>query len=359
MEIISIDAGNGSTTGVRVDNGTIRKTTFPSVRATSSGTSLNIGDLEEVPNYVIWGGTKYVYGDGVIDIGSGVVERHMDLERTGNELHQFLLAVATGNLGIMNQDVHLITYAPPAVYKIATENINRWLMDKKRNRVKIQFKNDSVPREWEYTKTTIIPEGVAAAMCFVIDDNGSPINTNILDGYTLVLDIGVYTLDAILLKNGKFVSETLDRATHINSGINEFIRKPLLIDIKENPILHGMTIDHVDLMIRNGIRTGNYIIEYGNITINCEKAIKSLSQLYCDFISNKVIDSDFSGARNIKNILVVGGGAHFVSGRLEEMYPDKVVNYKDTPGVSNLNPIEFNAIGGLRYAIMKSNGSEE
>src|ERR1041385_9576659 len=91
-QIASVDAGNGGTNAVLARPGGNHKTFYePSVRAAASGDSLGLGKEWEIDyEYVDWNGHRYVTGDDVIRVTRRALERHMGINRYGNEFHQFL-----------------------------------------------------------------------------------------------------------------------------------------------------------------------------------------------------------------------------------------------------------------------------
>src|SRR5690606_37624936 len=113
--LVSCDPGNGGTNAVLArDNGRHKSIYFPSVRAAATGDSLGLGkDLELDYRYVDWYGHRYVIGDDVLRVTRRHLERHTGTNRYGNELYQFLVAVALGEMGIREGTVDLTLFAPP------------------------------------------------------------------------------------------------------------------------------------------------------------------------------------------------------------------------------------------------------
>ena len=192
--IISCDAGNGGTTAVMArDNGRYKSTYFPSVRAAATGDSLGLGqDLELDYTYVDWYNHRYVIGEDVLRITRRHMERHQGPNRYGNELHQFLIATAIAQLGVRKGSVDLTLFAPPGMYLDAKQTMTERINNS--GEVSIQLKGDRKPRSWTYDQITVWPEGVGAVACFVLDEQGEMIETDILDGETVVIDLGAYTL---------------------------------------------------------------------------------------------------------------------------------------------------------------------
>ncbi|NIV28736.1 MAG: hypothetical protein GWN58_04220, partial [Anaerolineae bacterium] len=82
-------------------------------------------DLELQYDYVDWGGHRYVVGDDVVRITRRNLERHQGAFRYGDEFHQFLVAVAVGQLGVRKGAVDLTMFAPPGMYVHARDLIQK------------------------------------------------------------------------------------------------------------------------------------------------------------------------------------------------------------------------------------------
>ena len=246
----SVDAGNGGTNAVLIKGkGRMRRYYEPSVRAVATGDSLGLGDdLELQYDYVDWYGHRYVTGDDVIRITRRNLERHVGAGRYGNEFHQFLVAVALAKLGIRSGTVDLTVFAPPGLYRDFKPAIQENFLEHD-GETEIRLKNDREPRVWNYANVTVWPEGIGAAACFILDKDGELVESDILAGETVILDIGVFTLDALRLTNGNFNPEALEHATWEDAGINVHLRQPILRAIKQNSDeFANTTVDDLSLI---------------------------------------------------------------------------------------------------------------
>jgi hypothetical protein len=50
---------------------------------------------------------------------------------------------------------------------------------------------------------------------------------------------------------------------------------------------------------------------------------------------------------------LVGGGSLLVEDYLREWYGDKILNRKQNPTTRKIHPTDFNAVGGLRFALRR------
>jgi hypothetical protein len=353
--IASVDAGNGGTNAVIAkSNGGYKSVYFPSVRAAATGASLGLGkDLELEYEYVDWYGHRYVIGDDVIRVTRRNLERHMGSNRYGNEFHQFLVAVALSRLGVKKGTVDLTLFAPPGLY-VDTKTIMQKRFMEQGGEVEIQLKGDRKPRIWTYENITVWPEGIGAAACFVLDDNGDFIETDVLSGETLILDCGAFTLDALKLVDGNFNPEALQHATWDNAGINIHVREPILRAIKEKSTeFSHLSVDDVDLVLRRGLAEGDYSLKVAGYEVDIESLVDKYVERYAGWIANNILDGVFENLRGIKSLILVGGGAAMIEDFMKEWYGNKLLNRKKHSATKKIHPVDFNAVGGIRFALMR------
>src|SRR5690606_21916256 len=253
--LVSCDAGNGGTNAVMaLDKGRYRSVYFPSVRAAATGASLGLGkDLELDYTYVDWYSHRYVVGEDVLRVTRRHMERHMGKNRYGNEMHQFLVAVALAQLGIRQGGVDLTLFAPPGMYLEAKQLIEQ-RFGSQDGSVEITLKGERKPRRWTYERLTVWPEGIGAVACFILDDNGDMADSDMLDGETVGIAAGAYTLDALKLVNGNFNPEALEFATWEDGGVKAHILDPILRTVRQQgEDFSLLTADDVDRVIRLGL----------------------------------------------------------------------------------------------------------
>lgn len=363
--VVSADAGNGGTNVVLAKkNGGYKSYYEPSVRAVATGESLGLGEEFEVQyEYVDWYGSRYVTGDDVIRVTRRGLERHTGANRYGDEFHQFLVANAIANLGVKKGTVDLTLFAPPGLFRKAKEEIEERFMENE-GEVEIKLKGDRKPRTWVYDNVTVWPEGLGAAICFVVDDQGNPVETDMLAGETVILDIGAFTLDALKLQDGNFNPESLEHATWQNAGVNTHIREPLLRLLHKRHHDFGvLTVDDVDSLVRRGFTKGDFTMRVAGMEVNLENPVGALCERYADWIANNICDGVFNGFQGIKSVILVGGGAVMVADKLQELYgtfnlknPNKggkILDARKHPLTKKVPPVEMNAVGGLRFALMR------
>ncbi len=346
----SVDAGNGVVNAVMMDtNGKLHRFSEPSVRAPVSGQSLGLKGQEMEYTWVDWGANRYATGDEALAVAVRGIERHIGINRYGNEFHQFLVATALAKMGVAEGSVDLTLFAPPGLYldvkPVIVKNFTR-----KHGKVAIKLKGDSQPRVFEYGNVTILPEGIGAAACFVLDEDGNPVETDALNGNVLILDSGAYTLDSTLLRNGSFNPETLQHASWEKSGVHHFVREPVLAAVRAlSSDFELLTVEHIDAVIRQGVQTGDFTLDGADL----KGAIQKHSERYAEWIANSVIDAAFDGLRGIRSLILIGGGALLVEKHLKKWYGDKVLDRKAYPHVKKVAVTDMNAVGGLRRALYR------
>lgn len=350
--VVAVDAGNGGVNALlHRSRGKPVQHYEPSIRAAATGASLGVGEFEMDYSYVDWNGARYVTGDDALKVARRNITRHLGRFRYGDEFHRFLVAVAIARLGIKSGDVNLTLFAPPGVFADVRDRIKEGFKDD----VEIMLKGDKSPRQWRYSNVNVWPEGLAASLCFVLDDNGQQVGGDVLAGDVLILDSGVYTLDAVALHNGNFNPETLDSATFENFGIDRQVRQPLLHYLKEEvPEFVGLTVDDIDRVLRNGFVSGDFTLSHAGKSVDIAPLIEDYRLRFAQDIANAVIDSRFDQLADYRALIVVGGGAALIEDHLRKMYgPEKVLDRRKHASTKKLHPVDMNAIGGLRLALMR------
>lgn len=346
--LASVDAGSGGVNAVILTGR--KRTTFymPSCRAPVTGETLG-SDVDEIAyQYADWYGNRYVFGDDTLKITRSRIEHHIGANRYGNEFHQFLIAVALAKMGVKSGTVDLTVFAPPGIYRQARGH----LLKLKGKTVTIQLRGDKKPREWAYENVAVVPEGIGAAACFVLDEKGQPSNGDFLAGDVMIGDSGVWTLDTILMHNGIFNPETLQHATWQGDGLDTWIRKPLLATVSRISADFAVcTVDDIDLLMRQWVETDEAVLKIAGKEADMTKAIAKLGTRYAEYISNNILDAQYNGLAGIRGLLMIGGGAFFVTKALQEFYPDKVVDFEQY----GLSPVVVNVEGGLRLAQRRVN----
>ena len=352
--IVAVDAGNGFTNAVRAKGKGYESIGFPSVRASVSGDSLGLGEQFEMNvDYVQWSTFRYAVGDDVFT-SRRAIERHQGAFRYGDEFWLFLVSVALGKLlPKKGGSVDLTVFAPPSMFFDAQTGINERMKTIK-NTIAVQFKGDSKPRIFKIEKITVHPEGLGAVGAFALDDTGQAVASDILEGQTVVLDLGMYTLDALSMNNGQFNPESLQSATWEGQGIKTHILDNVLRVVKkQGEDFALLTTDDIDQAMRQGLSTGNYTLVSGASAIDIEAAVKKFAQRYADWIANNIIDGVFNSLRGIKSLILVGGGATLTADFLKEYYSEKLLQVAHHQHVADVLPTELNAVGGVRLAIAR------
>jgi hypothetical protein len=351
QHIVSVDAGNGMTDAVSQKATGYGYARFPSVRATATGDSLGLGQFEQQFNYVDWGGHRYLLGDEAVQGMRRGIERHQGAGRYGDEFHKFLVACSIAKLGITEGAVDLTLFAPPGLYAQAKPLMQKRFAEADGN-VAIKFAKDEKPRKWKYTNVRVWPEGIGAAACFLLDADGCiSSDAQALAGEVLILDLGMHTLDALQMSNGNFNPESLAHATIENGGIKTHVLEPVLRTVKKMGSDYDLiTLDDIDAVLRQGFQSDNWTLVWAGKSIDLREEFQRRFDRYSAWIANTVIDGPFNGLRGLRAAIPVGGGARMVQDNLKKMYEDKILRFGVDGSTRNIDPIDANAIGGLRLA---------
>jgi len=356
MNTVSIDAGNGFTNAATMKGKSVKTIGFPSIRATAQGESLNIDGIAELDyEFYDWSGMRYVVGDDASLISLDIVESHKGYNRYGNEMHCFFIAVALTKLGLKGGDIDLTIFVPPGLYIAQRDGILERFAERD-NQLVIKVKGDRKPRVFDLVNINILPEGLGAMSCFVLDKSGKPTGNTDLAGRVLLLDIGMYTSDAILLQDGAFNQEALSSATTEGFGIFHRILQPLANEVKKKHRDFSLiTPTDIDRVVRNGLKTGDFTLSSGASAVDIAPRYTTLKTAFANTISDVITDSGFSDLRGIDKVIVIGGGAGLLVEKLSSQYEaGKIATFGDFQQVKGISPLEANTIGGLRYALMKA-----
>ncbi len=365
--IAAVDAGNGGVNAVltRLQDDkpqTPQADYFPSVRAVIRGKSLGLGASQELQyTPVEWHSQKYIIGDDVTRITKQGLDRFIGKDRYGSEFHQFLVAVALARLGVGGKgeaNVYLSLFCPPGYFAEQRESIKQAFLGKS---ISIQYGDKLY--QFRYGNVAVIPEGQAALFCFNLNQDGSANDKNPLYGDVLFLDSGVYTLDAVLVSDGKVNPQ--QTASYSDKGLDFFIRKPLMQAAHESSReFESVTEDDIDMLIRQYAQAqddqGRWQacnLYHGGYTVDLFSVMQRQIAEYTKWINNNVL-ARYDGLRGIRHVVLVGGGASLITPLMIEMYPDKVKNSSEPPhyAAGRISPVNMNAYGGLRVALAKVRG---
>jgi hypothetical protein len=201
----------------------------------------------------------------------------------------------------------------------------------------------------------VLPEGVGAALCFILNDKGEVQNNDVLSGETVVLDSGAYTLDALKLVDGNINPESLQSATWETGGIDAHIRQPILNIVKKKAEdFANVTVDDIDAVIRSGLETGDYRLRAAGLAVDLKTLIDKHRERFAEWIANNIGDGVFGGFKGIKSVILVGGGATLIGDYMKKWYGDKILDPKKYASTAKIHPVDFNAVGGLRLALMQA-----
>lgn len=358
--IASVDAGNGGTNAILWHNGQqFGPIYFPSIRMEVTGDSLGFGNELSI-DYVDYKGSRYAVGDDVLLFNNPNITAHRGGEnRYGDETQQFLVDTAIAGLGVTAGVVQLILFAPPGVYSEVKDRLAGAFEGRE---VEIQLKDDSGPRRWRYKDVKVLPEGLGALMAFGFTDEGENAFTTVLDGRNLLLDVGLYTVDAVEILNGQVISENKQEMSFRDDGIFKQVLQPVLRYAKT----HGgrdfrdLTAADVDHSLRAGlvgydrrsmsIEKCRFSVRRANKTLDLTDEFQAAFQRLATWL-HSVIDSSFNELAGYSGLFLIGGGADLVREYIRTKYPDRLWDHATIDHIANVEPWDMNIVGGLRYAL--------
>ncbi|MBL8165401.1 MAG: ParM/StbA family protein [Anaerolineae bacterium] len=343
---VSVDVGNG---GVNAVSGA-QDMYMPSVRAAATGDRLDMGGGRQLAATLFrWNGALYAAGPDVLSLNLKRAERHQGENRYGNEFHQFLTAVACARLGAGlkgKSEVALTLFAPPGMYNSAAPHMRKSFLADGGN-VTLQVGDEKKARQWRYTSVDVWPEGMAALMALIYNQRGEPRWADEFGGNLLLLDGGVFTLDALVIQDGNINPEALIHSTKSGQGLRAHVLDQVLRDLKRRGgDFEAVTLDMVDAALRHPQQK----LFIGNVEVEMTGIFAAYAEGYAGWIANEVLDSEFAGLKGINRLVLVGGFADMVYPHLRKWYGEKVFDRQGHDFAKKVHPAYWNSYGGLILA---------
>jgi hypothetical protein len=104
--------------------------------------------------------------------------------------------------------------------------------------------------------------------------------------------------------------------------------------------------------------TGDYHLRVAGYEIDLQSLVEKYSERYAEWIVNNIIDGVFSGLRGIKSAILVGGGVTLAERHLRRWYGDKILDPRQHATTKRIHPVDMNAVGGVRFALMRMKQKE-
>ncbi len=353
-----VDAGHGETYAITYDLAKRKRSesSFPTVRAMTAGETLGLGkDQEHTTKWTEWNGVKYNMGFEAL-LNRNNLEVHEGANRYGNEFHAHMVAAALAEAGLKSTTVDLVVFCPPKMYHNPT--IKQRIEDTFAigNSLEIKVRGDKQPRVYEITRLTIRVEGLMSAFALVSDEKGHLV-TNDLMNSMLIADLGNKTADFAEIVSGRYNLTDLEIATFDKAGIGDRLLSPLLKDLKKaESSFDALTTTDLDRFIRCATN-GYIVIDYAGFNNNDEMTRYVTERYhfwrrnYAEYITNRILDSEFDGMRKFAHTLMIGGGYHLAGDMFRSIYGDKILDTSTIPNVKNILPWQWNAEAAMRAAL--------
>jgi hypothetical protein len=306
---------------------------------------------------------RYATGDqtAMVSNKQSKTERHMGINRYGNEFHRFLVAVALARMGVKSGNIDLTVFAPPKLLK-KENSIAAYVIDQfKQYPATISLKDDKTPRRFTYTDVTVMPEGVAALLAIMYDAEGNPtpLERDFLAGSCKVLDFGTWTFSVTETINGSLNLDDVGNYTFENYGLRAGFFTPMCEEIRSwGGAWEAITEDMLDIVIRHGLDSADPRNPDNWLLSNMAGQSHSILELYniyslryAERLANEVLDNNIDILSSNK-CFAVGGGDRIVVPHLSRFYGKNVFyEVRKHPTVKGIHPAYYNAIGGLRRRI--------
>lgn len=174
------------------------------------------------------------------------------------------------------------------------------LVDKTLN---VEFLYPEMSFDIRYKEVNVMPEGFSSLVACAFDMDKTPLDTDLLTGCTLVIDIGEGTTDLCVTKNGRLLSNSLYT---IGYGGRNLLRSVRNVVVEEMGLR-----DQSDAVYEVLTQTGQYKMVNGmgiDITTQLAGLRNELSRKVCTELTKYLENTEFS-MNDIENVAIVGGGS--------------------------------------------------
>jgi len=244
-------------------------------------------------------------------------------------------------------DVHIVTGLPNEDYDLFfKENLQKFL--EQPFEVEFHLGNQrSLKKKINALSVTIIrqPEGAVTYNQFVFDpEHFLAVSENARD-YIGVIDIGHYTTDYALFREGVIIEDVLlYGSADAVSLVYEKLRRKLMIMFANEYGLPGFKA--TDKELDEAIRTG--IIRYNGVEFDCTEQVQETAKEVAQKIAKEVLTTWSTETSRLDVILVTGGGSHvFAEYLAEEFEQNKRQGFKVLEALQFSNVIGFYMYGAI------------
>lgn len=249
-------------------------------------------------------------------------------ERTGTPVVETLLCVVLHKLGVAG-DVKLVTGLPVS-----------WYADKDKLTAQLggehDYSVDGEPHQINVTDVAVVPQPFGSFFSAILDVKGRMTNPGLAFSRVAILDVGMHTTDFALADDLRYIEKSSGSIETAMAKAYELIAREL-----QERYNRDMSVHAIDEALRNGATVDVYDQEH-DIADLAQSALESVAQV----ILAKAMTL-WGDARDIKRLLVTGGGAYVLGDYIKEQYPHAVTTQE--PGLCN-------ARGFRQYGLHKWKG---
>jgi len=210
----------------------------------------------------------------------------MNENKAQSEVAEILMKAAIGAVGEQSKKINIVTGLPFSMHSTQKEEMEKLIKNINNQNVStyiVNEGNNALTIEIENYK--VIPQGFSVAMNYLLDENGKLTRKDEAKKQLLVVDIGFYTLDFVILEGME-----IHRFSHSRSdlGVSSLYQEIMLHLKGKRPQIHKLDKD-----IRNRQFDG----------MDITKLVEKAFDVYA-----KQIETEIKGFNmNFSNILISGG----------------------------------------------------
>jgi len=334
--IVGIDIGYGYTKAVCQE----RQAIFPSVVGKAEQIRYE-NDLELAPGcarektYVTDGGDRFV-GELAL-LQSRVQWTLLDRSRVEDPSARLLFLVALSEVTAVDrctQSFRVVTGLPVKWYADRQKLVTQWVG----RHVLRQLNGRQVVHRLSVDEVLVVPQPFGSLFDTLLGEQGQIVEQELARGRIGVIDIGTYTTDYVLVDGLRYVERGSSTISTAMARAFQLIGRSLLDTYSLDMRMH-----EVDRAVRRG-----RVSVFGE-----EREIGWLVQPVLDAVAEEILAEAgtlWGEGRDLDAILVTGGGATLLGGRVRRRYAHARV--LDDPSLANVR-------GFYKYGCRKWRGVEE
>lgn len=343
-----IDAGNGTTCVVAERMAPV---IFPSViqqvedvRLGGQGTQGFTIHVERRNTQTgAWQDRKsFAVGD-TANILPGLKTRITSKDRIGSEYQLVLILAATARAldelidseaNEFKVQVSWLLNAPPVYYRLADQMIEL------SGQYRVEF-GDRIYRI-DAGVAQVFPEGAGAGAAYMLDERGTFVNGEFLQGRTGVVDTGYRTIDSAIFEGPQLLANTAQSLTNSISGVYQLMQRWAMDELNE---------DWTEEECETNLRQGYAVLRHTKERVDLDEWIYELGERLADLVERDVFQKQWNDLGDVDRVILAGGGSYMIAPHLKERYPNVIVLREEYAHTARVPYELMNATGHLRLLL--------